>query len=417
MGSSPHPTASNQAFDVESVRREFPVLHQRVYGKNLVYLDNAATSQKPQSVLDAVARYYEQDNANVHRGVHALSGRATTAYESVRARVQELLGAGSDREVVFVRGTTEAINLVANTFARARVAEGDEIIITAMEHHSNIVPWQMLCETTGAKLRVAPMNKAGDLLLDEYEKLFSPRTKMAALSHVSNAIGTVNPVEEMIAIARKHGVPVLLDGAQAVPHIPVDVRALDCDFYAFSGHKSYGPTGIGALYAKAEHLESMPPYQGGGDMIAAVSFEKTTYNDVPHKFEAGTPNVAGTVGLGAAIDFIESVGYANMMAHEDDVVAYAVEAIGAAPGVTLIGTPRRRAGVVSFMIDGAHPHDAGTIIDRQGIAIRAGHHCSQPLMQFYGVPATCRASFAVYNTREEVDRLVSAIAKVREVFA
>jgi len=403
-------------YDVEKTRRDFPILRQEVYGKPLVYLDNAATAQKPQAVIDAVANYYKYDNANIHRGVHALSMRSTEAFEGVREKVRGLLNARDASEIVFVRGATEGVNLVKGSWGRANVGEGDEIVVTALEHHSNIVPWQLLCQATGAKLRVVPMNHDGELLVDEYEGLFNERTKIVGITHVSNALGTVNPVKEMIAIAHGHGVPVLIDGAQAVPHFSIDVQDLDADFYVFSGHKVFAPNGVGALYVRRSILEKMPPYQGGGDMIASVTFEKTEYNVIPHKFEAGTPNIAGAIGLGAAIDYVESIGMDRIAAYEDELVSYAVEAIGSVDGVRIIGAPAHRAGVVSFMIGDVHPHDVGTILDREGIAIRAGHHCSQPVMDFYGVPATCRASFALYNTKDEVDALVAGIAKVKEVF-
>jgi cysteine desulfurase/selenocysteine lyase len=399
------------------VRKDFPILAQEIYGKPLVYLDNAATTQKPQAVIDALTCYYQMDNSNIHRGVHALSMRSTDAYESVRDSVRSFLGAADRNEIVFVRGATEGINLIARTFGMVNVSAGDDVVITNLEHHSNIVPWQILCDEKGANLRVVPMDEHGDLDLDEYEKLFSPKTKIVAFTYVSNAIGTINPVEKMIEIAHRHGAPVLVDGAQAVPHLPIDVRALGCEFFAFSSHKVYGPTGVGALYVRKDILEQMPPYQGGGDMIAMVTFEKTTYNKIPHKFEAGTPNIAGVIGMGAAIDYLNSHGWGGISAHEDDVVNYAVDTIGRLDGVRLIGTPARRTSAVSFGIEGVHPHDAGTILDRQGIAVRAGHHCSQPVMDFYRVPATVRASFALYNTRDEVDRLAEGIKKVQEVFA
>jgi len=408
---------ATHTFDVEAARKDFPILRQEVYGKPLVYLDNAATTQKPRAVIDALTHYYETDNSNIHRGVHALSMRATDAYEAVREQVRAFLGAADPNEIVYVRGATEGINLVARTFGAAHVGKGDEVIISNLEHHSNIVPWQILCDERGATLRVVPMDERGDLQLDEYEKLLSPRTRIVAITHVSNAIGTVNPVEKMIDMAHQNGTAVLVDGAQAAPHLPIDVQALECEFYAFSGHKVYGPTGIGALYTRKDILEEMPPYQSGGDMIAMVTFEKTTYNKIPHKFEAGTPNIAGAIGLGAAIDYVTGLGWEALSAHEDDVVRYAVDSIDALSGVRLIGQPERRAGAVSFEIEGVHPHDAGTILDREGIAVRAGHHCSQPVMDFYGVPATVRASFGLYNTRYEVDRLVDGIKKVQEVFA
>ena len=402
--------------DLAKIRADFPILAERIHGKPLVYLDNAATSQKPCVVLDAIAHYYEHLNANIHRGVHTLSVRATEAHDAARQTVKRFLNARERQEIVFVRGATEAINLVAQTYGRTQVAAGDEVLITAMEHHSNIVPWQILCEEKGAHLRVAPIDDRGELLLDEFEKLIGPRTKIVAVTHVSNALGTVVPLREMIEVAHRRGVPVLVDGAQAVPHFAVDVQALDCDFYAFSGHKVYGPTGIGVLYGKRALLETMPPYQGGGDMISSVTFEKTTYNVLPHKFEAGTPDIAGAIALGAALEYIGAIGMEKIAAHEQELLAYATEAVGAIPGVQLIGTARERAGVLSFVLDGVHPHDLGTILDREGIAIRTGHHCAQPVMERFNVPATARASFAVYNTREEVDALVKGIRAAREVF-
>jgi cysteine desulfurase/selenocysteine lyase len=403
--------------DVEKIRADFPILHRKVHGKPLVYLDNAATSQKPRSVIDAVSHYYEQENANIHRGVHYLSERATEDYEASRKIVQSFLNAAKAHEIIFVRGATEAINLVAQTYGRANVGSGDEVVITAMEHHSNIVPWQMLCDEKGAKLKVAPMDDNGDLLLDEYANLLGPRTKLVAVTHVSNALGTVNPVRKMVELAHRQNIPVLLDGAQAVPHTHVDVQALDCDFYAFSGHKLYGPTGIGVLYGKSVLLDAMPPYQGGGDMISSVTFEKTIYNKLPYKFEAGTPDVSGVIGLGAAIQYVNGLGIENIAAHEHGLLAYATEAVSAIPGIRLIGAAKEKAGVLSFVFDGVHPHDVGTILDQEGIAIRTGHHCAQPVMQRFDIPATARASFALYNTRQEVDALVKGIEKVREVFA
>jgi cysteine desulfurase/selenocysteine lyase len=403
--------------DVEKIRADFPILHRTVHDKPLVYLDNAATSQKPQAVIDAVSRYYEQENANIHRGVHYLSERATEDYEAARKTVQAFLNASHAHEIIFVRGTTEAINLVAQTFGRVHVGSGDEVLITGMEHHSNIVPWQMLCEEKGAKLRVAPINDKGELLLDEYASMLGPRTKLVAVTHVSNALGTVNPVREMVELAHARNIPVLLDGAQAVPHARVDVRDLDCDFYAFSAHKLYGPTGIGVLYGKSALLDAMPPYQGGGDMISSVTFEKTIYNKLPYKFEAGTPDVSGVIGLGAAIKYINGIGLENIAAHEHDLLAYATQEVSAIPGIRLIGTAKEKAGVLSFIFDGVHPHDVGTILDQEGIAIRTGHHCAQPVMQRFNIPATARASFAFYSTKQEVDALVKAIEKVREVFA
>jgi cysteine desulfurase/selenocysteine lyase len=405
------------ALDIAKIRGDFPILAERIHGKPLVYLDNAATSQKPRAVIEAIVRYYEQMNANIHRGVHTLSVRATEAHDAARQTVKRFLNAGDTREIIFVRGATEAINLVAQSYGRAHVAAGDEVLITAMEHHSNIVPWQILCEEKGAHLKVAPIEDRGELRLDEFEKLIGPRTKMVAVTHVSNALGTVNPLGDMIGMAHRRGVPVLVDGAQAVPHFAVDVEALDCDFYAFSGHKVYGPTGIGVLYGKRALLEAMPPYQGGGDMISSVTFEKTTYNVLPFKFEAGTPDIAGAIALGAAIEYIGGIGMDRIAAHEHELLAYATEAVGAIPGVRLIGTASERAGALSFLLDGVHPHDLGTILDREGIAIRTGHHCAQPVMERFGIPATARASFAVYNTKEEIDALVEGIQVARGVFA
>jgi cysteine desulfurase / selenocysteine lyase len=402
-------------FDIEKIRAEFPILGERVHGRPLVYLDNAATSQKPNAVIQAIANYYRYDNANIHRGVHLLSQRGTEAYEAARAAAQKFIHARSASEIVFVRGTTEAINLVAQSYGRTHVGRGDEVLITAMEHHSNIVPWQMLCDEKGAKLRVAPINLRGELLLDEYEKLLGPSTRIAAISHVSNALGTINPVKEMIRMAHARGIPVLVDGAQAVPHTRVDVQDLDCEFYAFSAHKMYGPTGIGVLYGKAELLEAMPPYQGGGDMISSVTFEKTTYNKVPHKFEAGTPDIAGVIGLGAAIAYMDSVGVDAIAAHEHELLLYGTERLEATPGVRMIGTAANKAGVLSFVLENIHPHDIGTILDREGIAVRTGHHCAQPVMDFFCIPATVRASLAVYNTKEEIDALIKGIERVKEI--
>jgi cysteine desulfurase/selenocysteine lyase len=404
-------------WDVERARRDFPILARKVHGRRLVYLDNAATAQKPLPVVEALSRYYQEYNANIHRAVHTLSEEATAAYEGARAKVQRLLSAAESREIVFVRGTTEAINLVAHSFARPRLQPGDEVLITAMEHHSNIVPWQMVCEERGARLRVAPMNRAGEVLLEEYAALLGPRTRFVSVVHVSNSLGTINPVAEMIRLAHDRGIPVLVDGAQAVPHGPVDVRRLDCDFYAFSGHKAYGPTGIGALYGKAGLLEEMPPYQGGGDMIRAVTFEKTTYAPIPAKFEAGTPHIAGAVGLGAAIDYLSGLEWGRIAEHEADLVEYAARSLATVPGVRLIGTAARKAPVVSFVMEGVHAHDVGTILDQEGVAVRTGHHCTQPVMDFFGVPATARASFALYNGRDDVDALVAALGRVRQVFA
>jgi len=408
---------SPPAFDIRRIREDFPILKQKVYGKPLVYLDNAATSQKPKAVIDALLRFYTQDCANVHRGVHLISERATQAFEETRLKVQRFLNAREWREIVFVRGTTEAINLVASTFGRKNVGAGDEVLITALEHHSNIVPWQILCEDKNARLRVAPINDRGELILEEFEKLLSPRTKIVAVAHVSNALGTVTPVREIVRMAHRQNVPVLVDGAQAAPHLKVDVQALDVEFYALSGHKLFGPTGIGVLYGKAKLLEAMPPYQGGGDMISSVTFEKTTYNTVPYKFEAGTPNIAAAIGLGAAIDYLNQVGLDAIAAYEHDLLAYATEAIAKIPGVRIIGNAREKAGVISFVMEGVHPHDAGTVLDQEGIAVRTGHHCAQPVMERFGVPATTRASLAFYNTKEEIDALVAGIHKVQEMFS
>jgi cysteine desulfurase/selenocysteine lyase len=404
-------------FDAAQLSKHFPALNQLVHGKPLVYLDNAATSQKPRSVIDAIIRFYEEDCSNIHRGVHLLSERATKAYEEVRLAVQQFIHAASPAEVIFVRGATEAINLVAQSYGRIHVQAGDAVLISAMEHHSNIVPWQILCEEKGAKLHVIPMNDRGELLLEEYEKLLTPETKLVAVAHVSNALGTINPVRQIIRMAHERGIPVLVDGAQAVPHLQVDVQDLDCDFYAFSGHKMYGPTGIGILYGKQRLLEAMPPYQGGGDMISSVTFEKTTYNSLPHKFEAGTPDISGVIGLGAAIEYLTRIGLDNVAAHEHDLLAYATERISLLPGVRVIGTAQEKAAVLSFVLDGIHPHDIGTILDQEGIAVRTGHHCAQPVMQFFGIPATTRASFALYNTEAEVDALMRGITKVQEMFA
>jgi cysteine desulfurase/selenocysteine lyase len=403
-------------WDVERVRRDFPALHQQVHGKPLVYLDNAATSQKPQVVIDALTAYYSRENSNVHRGVHLLSEKATQAYETGRACVQRFLNAADTREIVFVRGATEGINLVAASYGRTWVGAGDEIIISAIEHHSNIVPWQILCEEKGAVLRVIPVNDDGELLLDEYARLLGARTKFVAVGHISNALGTINPIEQMIEMAHRQGVPVLIDGAQAAPHLRVDVRALDCDFYVFSGHKTLGPTGIGVLYGKAEWLERMPPYQGGGDMIASVTFEKTTYNALPYKFEAGTPHIAGVIGLGVALDYLSGLGLDRVVAYERELLAYGTAALHAVPGVRIIGTARKKASVLSFVVDGVHAHDVGTILDHAGVAVRAGHHCAMPVMQRFGVPATVRASLAFYNTREELDALVAGLHDVRGIF-
>jgi cysteine desulfurase/selenocysteine lyase len=415
--SFPSAPTGGQGFDVERYRADFPILAQRIHGKPLVYLDNAASSQKPRQVIDAVARFDATDYANIHRGVHSLSQRATTAFEAARDRVQRFLNAADRKEIIFVRGTTEGINLVAQSFARTVLHLGDEIVISALEHHSNIVPWQMVCRERGAVLRVIPMTDDGELMLDAYEKLLGPRTRLISLVHVSNALGTINPVQEMIAGAHAHGIPVLLDGAQAVPHVAVDVQALDCDFYTFSSHKLYGPSGVGVLYGKAALLDMMPPYQGGGEMISAVTFEKTFYKGLPAKFEAGTPNITGVVGLGAAIDYVDSIGLAAIGAYEQELLQYATEQLRQIPQVRIIGTARDKAAVLSFIIEGIHPHDVGTILDLEGIAVRAGHHCAQPVMQRFAIPATTRASFAFYNTPAEVDVLVAGVRKVLEVFA
>jgi cysteine desulfurase/selenocysteine lyase len=412
----PGPDA-HPAFDVGRIRADFPLLRQQVHGQPLVYLDNAATSQKPQVVIDTLTRYYAEENSNVHRGVHVLSERATEAYEAARANVRRFLNAADTREVIFVRGATEGINLVAQSYGRASIKPGDEIIISWMEHHSNIVPWQMLCEEKGVVLRVVPINEDGEVLLDEYERLLNPRTKFVALVHVSNALGTINPVKRMIEMAHRQRVPVLLDGAQAVAHLPVDVQELDCDFYVFSGHKVLGPTGIGILYGKADFLEDMPPYQGGGDMILSVTFEKTRYNTLPYKFEAGTPHIAGVVGLGAALDYLRGIGLDRIAAYEQALLAYGTDVLLAIPGLRLIGTAKEKAGVLSFVLEGIHAHDIGTILDQEGIAIRAGHHCAMPVMQRFGVPATARASLAFYNTRGELDALGRAIRKAIELFS
>jgi len=408
-----HPAGSG--FDVERVRADFPILATEVHGKPLVYLDNAATSQKPLAVIDAIMRYYQGTNANVHRGVHYLSEAATEDYEAARQTTQRFIQAPHLHEIIFVRGTTEGINLVAQTFGRSRIGAGDEILITAMEHHSNIVPWQILCDEKGAKLRVAPINDNGELLLDEFAKLLGPKTKLAAVTHVSNALGTITPLKRMIELAHAQGVSVLVDGAQAVPHLKVDVQELGCDFYTFSGHKVYGPTGIGVLWGKTELLESMPPYQAGGDMIRSVTFDKTTYNKLPYKFEAGTPDIAGVIGLGAALKYVTGLGIDNVAAHEHEVLEYGTKKLLAIPDIRIIGTAKEKAGVISFVMENAHPHDIGTILDQEGIAIRTGHHCSQPVMDRFGIPATARASLAVYNTRSEMDALARGIEKVREI--
>jgi len=411
-----HQRRGHNLYDVHEVRKDFPILHQEVNGHPLVYLDNGATSQKPLAVIDAVRDYYCRDNANVHRGVHALSERATRDYENARDRVQRFVNARERAEIVFLRGTTEAINLVAQSYCRPRLREGDEIVITTMEHHSNIVPWQLLCRQTGTRLRVVPVTDEGELELDAYQELLGPRTALVAVVHLSNALGTINPVESMIAAAHEVGAKVLVDGAQAAPHLPVDVQALDADFYAFSGHKVFGPTGIGALYAKRALLEEMEPYQGGGEMIRSVTFEETTFNEVPHKFEAGTPNIAGAIGLAAALEYVAALGIDAIAAHEHDVLEYATRAVADIPGIRLFGAAPQKSGILSFLLEGVHAHDVGTIVDSEGVAIRTGHHCTMPLMQRFGVAATSRASFALYNTREEADALAGALWKAKEIF-
>jgi cysteine desulfurase/selenocysteine lyase len=411
------PASIAAPFDVERIRRDFPILSQKIHGKPLVYLDNAATTQKPLPVIDAERDLYERYYANIHRGVHWLSVAATEAYEQAREKARDLLHAADAREIIFVRGTTEAINLVAATFGRVRVHRGDEVVISALEHHSNIVPWQMLCEEKQAHLRVAPIDQRGEILLDDFERTLSEKTRLVAVSHVSNALGTVTPLAEMIRLAHARGIPVLVDGAQAAPHLEVDVQELDCDFYAISGHKIYGPSGVGVLYGKARWLEAMPPYQGGGDMIKSVTFEKTTYNVLPYKFEAGTPNIAGAIGLGAAIDYVKGLGLSNVRRYEEELLALATERLRAIPGLRLIGTARRKAAVLSFTLEGVHPHDVGTVLDRLGIAVRTGHHCAQPVMDFFQVPATARASLAFYNTPGEIEALAAGIEEVQRMFA
>jgi cysteine desulfurase/selenocysteine lyase len=408
--------ATGGGFDVQRVRRDFPILDRTVNGKPLVYLDNAATAQKPQVVIDAVARFYSDENANIHRGVHFLSEHATAAYEEAREKGRAFLGAEESREVVFVRGTTDAVNLVASGYLRPRLREGDEILLSQLEHHSNIVPWQLVAEERGAKIRVIPMSRRGELILDNLDDLLTQRTRLVAVGHVSNALGTVNPVRQIAAAAHAMGVPILVDGAQAAPHMRIDVRELGCDFYCVSGHKMFGPTGIGFLYGRAELLDAMAPYQGGGDMIRTVSFQGTTYASIPSKFEAGTPNIAGAVGLGAAIDYLNTLDWQAVTAHEDQVLEHAVETLAGLEGCKLVGSPAKRAAVVSFLLDGIHAHDVGTIVDQDGVAIRTGHHCAQPVMDFYGVSATARASFALYNTKEEVDAMAAALRRVQEVF-
>ncbi len=407
----------HQKFEVDRIRKDFPILSVEVHGKPLVYLDNAATTQKPQAVVDAISGYYRTTNANIHRGVHLLSERATQAYEGARLKVQRFLKAADPKEVIFVRGATEGINLVASSWGRKILQAGDEVLVSAMEHHSNIVPWQMICEERGAKLRVIPMSDEGELDLAGYEQLLGSRTRLVAVTHVSNALGTVNPIRRLAELAHRAGAKVLVDGAQSAPHLAIDVHALDADFFVCSGHKLFGPTGIGVLWGRAALLEEMPPYQGGGDMIRSVTFEKTLYNVLPYKFEAGTPDIAGAIGLGAAIDYVEELGLERIEAWETELLAYATERVAHIPGVRIVGTAPTKAGVLSFVIENIHPHDIGTILDQEGVAIRTGHHCAQPALERLGLDATARASFAFYNTREDVDRLASAIVRVREVFA
>jgi cysteine desulfurase/selenocysteine lyase len=402
--------------DVSAIREDFPILHQSVHGHPLVYLDNAASSQKPKQVIDAISRFYASDYSNIHRGVHQLSERSTKHYEETRIKIQRFLNAADAREIIFVRGTTEAINLVAQTWGRANLKPGDEILITELEHHSNIVPWQMLCIETGAKLKVAPIDDNGELRMDEFKARLNARTKLVAVAHISNVLGTILPVKELASLAHSNGARILVDGAQAAPHMKVDVRDLDCDFYAFSSHKIYGPTGIGVLYGKTALLESMPPYQGGGDMIASVTFDKTTYNTLPYKFEAGTPDIAGVIGLGAAIDYVNELGVNAIAAYESDLLKYANGVLANEPCIRLVGTAKHKASAISFVVDGVHPHDVGTVLDHEGIAVRTGHHCAQPLMERFGLPATTRASLAFYNTRKEIDALVRGLRKVREIF-
>ncbi len=403
--------------DVESIRADFPNLKQHVHGKPLIYFDNAASAQRPQAMIDATAAYYEQYNANVHRGVHSLSERATQAFEQARNALAGFIGAGSAQEVVWTRGVTEGVNLVAQSFLRSRLQPGDQIVLSQMEHHSNIVPWQLLREQTGCELHVIPINERGELLLEAFAKMLNPRVKLVTCVHVSNAIGTINPVKDIVSLAHAQGIPVLLDGAQATPHLPIDVAEIDCDFYCVSGHKMFGPTGIGVLFGKREHLESMSPYHGGGEMIRHVTFEETTFNPPPAKFEAGTPNIAGAIGLGATVRYLQTVGMPRIRDYERDLLAYATEALSGIDGLNLVGTAENKAAVLSFTLEGIHPHDLGTIIDHQGVAIRTGHHCTMPLMQFFGLPATARASLAFYNTRDEVDRFVEAVGKARSLLA
>ena len=417
MSSAETANVVESAFDVQRIRQDFPILSRSIREQKLVYLDNAATTQKPQPVLDTLASYYATGNANIHRGVYLLSEEATAAYDLARVKVQGLLNARAAHEIIFTRNSTESINLVAQSYGRQNLGPGDEVLITHMEHHSNIVPWQLLCEQVGARLCVAPIDGRGTLQLDEFERLISPRTRLVAVVHLSNSLGTVNPVQEIVRMAHARGVPVLIDGSQSIYHMPVDVQALDCDFYVFTGHKLYGPTGIGVLYGRESLLEQMPPYQGGGDMIRSVTFKKTTYAELPHKFEAGTPHIAGAIGLGAAVDYLLRVGLEGIGRHEADLLAYGTNALSEVKGLRLIGTAPKKASILSFVMDGAHPHDIGTIVDSDGVAIRTGHHCTQPVMDRFGVPATARASIAMYNTHEEIDALVKALEHVRETFA
>jgi len=416
MAAEINPSRPGVSYDVRKLREDFPIFREPVNGKSLVYLDSAATTQKPQSVIDAVVRFYTQECANIHRGVHYLSERATESYENSRERVRRFINAASTNEIIFLRGATEAINLVAQSYGRKYLKPGEEILISAMEHHSNIVPWQILCDEKEARLKVVPINPRGEFVFEEYARLLGPKTRLVAVTHVSNALGTINPVRDIIELAHERNVPVLVDGAQSIQHMPVDVQSLACDFFAFSGHKIYGPTGIGVLYGKERLLESMPPYQGGGDMISSVTFEKTLYNRLPYKFEAGTPNVAGGIGLGAAIAYVENLGVANIHAHEDALMTYGTTALQALDEVRIIGTAKEKASVLSFVLKGIHAHDLGTILDQDGIAIRTGHHCAQPVMDFFNVPATARASLGLYNTREDIEALIWGLRKVQEVF-
>jgi len=408
---------STKALNPEALKADFPALQQTINNKPLVYLDNAASTQKPRAVIQRLQRYYEKENANVHRGVHTLSQRATDAYEDAREKIREFINASHSKEIIFVRGATEAINLVASSFGHKYMQKGDEIIVSAMEHHSNIVPWQLLGDKTGAQIRVIPMNPAGELDMNVYTKMLGNKTRLVAVGHVSNALGTVNPVREIIEQAHRKGVPVLVDGAQSIPHMPIDVQELQCDFFAFSGHKMYGPTGIGVLYGRAEWLEEMPPYQGGGDMIRSVTFEKTTFSSLPYKFEAGTPNIAGAIGLAAAVDYLSNLGMENTAAHEKSLLEYATTRLLEIEGLSIIGTAKHKAAVISFLFGDVHPHDIGTILDQEGIAVRTGHHCAQPVMDFFSIPATARASFGLYNSSRDIDRLIEGLKKIGEVFA